>query len=86
MSKMEEKINIVKAIKETKEFEKAYFLEQRPRIISEMEETLTLLNLSEIKLLKRYLTGKEAKIMEKIEYNINNAIKLTKQINIKTSD
>lgn len=66
--------------KEVEELEKAYFLEQKPRLLFEIEQTLTLLTLDEIKILKSHLGKKEAKIIRKLEHNIKKGIEAIKSL------
>jgi hypothetical protein len=76
----ENKTGIIKELEEVEELEKAYFLEQKPRLLFEIEQTLTLLILSEIKLLKSGLNKKEAKIIKKLEHCLRKGIKSTKTL------
>ena len=82
----ENKSRIIKELEEVEKLEKAYFLEQKPRLLFGIEQTLTLLILSEIKLLKSGLNKKEAKIIRKLEHSIKKGIELIKSLRSESSN
>ncbi|MBA7467141.1 hypothetical protein ES707_02337 [subsurface metagenome] len=82
----ENKTGIIKELEEVEELEKAYFLEQKPRLLFGIEQALTLLILSEIKLLKSGLNKKEAKIINKLEHSLKKGIESIKSLRSESSN
>lgn len=82
----ENKSRIIKDIVELEELEEAYFIEQKPHLLSEIEQTLNLLILREIKFVKFNLDKKEAKIIKKLERNLKKGIESIKSLRSESSN
>jgi hypothetical protein len=84
--KKKRKENKSRIIKEIVELEEAYFLEQKSDFLSEIEQTLNLLILKEVKFLKFNLNKKEAKIIKKLEHNLKKGIESIKSLRSESSN